>query len=178
MLYVLSSEPGRPIVKGPDVDEPWTEGRVLDFQPVEPLVYTLDPKAGGAPAAMYDGIVPVWRDDLLAALREAGVDNLQTYRAVLKDDGSRQSWPQYHSVNVLGLVATVDLARSGITASEEERGDLDPETLVLDEKNTEWFRLFRLAESPDLIIADDCVREAVERRRVPGVLFLRPGGEE
>jgi hypothetical protein len=178
MHYILGCEPGRPIVKGPDVDEPWTDGRVLQLRPVEPLVYTLDGSAAGEPAAMYDGIAPVWSDDLCAALREAGADNLEAYKAVLRDPQNRREWPGYCAVNVIGLVAAVDLERSGLTGSAEERGDLDPGALVLDEEATEPFRLFRLAESPDLVIVDERVREAVERRRVPGVLFVRPGLEE
>ena len=81
-------------------------------------------------------------------------------------------------MNVVGRIAAVDLKRLGLTGDDEERGDLDPEYFVLDERAAAPFRLFRLAESPDLVIVDDQVREAVERRGVPGVFFRRPGPEE
>src|SRR5437870_10618312 len=105
MHYILDCEPGRPIVQGPDVEEAWTEGRALESPPREqPLVFTLDPGAATEPAAMYEGITPVWSEDLLVAMREAGVDNLETYRAQLLDPRGGRVWQRYWAVNVVGLV--------------------------------------------------------------------------
>jgi len=178
MHFILDCEPGWPIRQGPDVDEPWTEGQKLMFPPDEPLRYTIEPQVEGEPASMYEGLAPVWSEDLVAALREAGVHNLESFPAIVQDPTGRREWSRYRAVNVVGRVAAVDLKRSGLTGDEEERGDLDPENFVLDERAAAPFRLFRLAESPDLVIVDDQVRVAVERRGVPGVRFRRPGPEE
>lgn len=175
--YVLQGEPGRPLAAGPAVDEPWTEGARLTRPPAEPLVFTLD-RGEGDPGAVYaGGLVPVWSEALVAAMREAGADNLEAFPAVLRDPGSGKEWTGYRAVNVVGCVAGVDFERSGLDRSSIEGLALYPSWFVLAEPELAWFRLFRLAESPDLVVVDERVREAVERRGVAGVTFVEPGSE-
>jgi hypothetical protein len=177
MHFVLGCAPARAIIAGPDADEAWGEGRLLELPPAAPLVFTLDPAASDQPASMYDGLFPLWSDALLRAVREAGVDNLQAFPAALQDARSGRPWSPYWAVNVVGLVAAVDLEGSGLPA-DGERGDLPPAVFVLDQKKAAPFRLFRLAESPDLVLVDEQVRRAIERRPDLGdVSFTRPGPE-
>ena len=97
MHFILDCEPGWPLRQGPDVDEPWTEGQKLVFPPDEPLRYTIEPQIEGEPAAMYEGLAPVWSEDLVAALREAGVHNLEIslrlYRTLPAAESGRATVP-------------------------------------------------------------------------------------
>jgi hypothetical protein len=175
MHFILHCTRGRSIIEGPDVDEPWCEGHLLESPPTAPLMFTLDPVVGDEPASMYDGLVPVWSDPFLSAMREAGVDNVEAHPAVLQDVHSGTELSHYWAVNVVGLVSAVDFQSSGLTEHAEERGDLEPEGFVLDQKKANRFRLFRLAESPDLLLVDEHVRRSIERRGLVDVQFTRPG---
>jgi len=175
MHYVLSCAAGRAIVGGPSVEEPWCEGRLLDFPPAAPLIFTLDPDDAAAPQSIYDGIVSLWSEPLMQAMRAAGVDNLQAHPAVLEDPRRRLPPAGFWAVNVIGVVAAVDLEASDLSADATERGALEPWHFVLDEARAAPFRIFRLAESPDLILVDEGVRRAIERSGLTDVILTRPG---
>jgi len=169
--YLLSCAPGRALVEAPEADEPWCEGRAVD-EPTAPLVATLDPVGSVPPASMYEGLVPLWSGALLAAVREAGADNLQVSAAVLVESASGRQWKDYWAVNVLGLVGAVDLAGSGMATDAATRGDLEPGSWRIDPKRAAHFRIFRLAESPDLVVVDEAVRRAVVRVALPDVELI------
>jgi hypothetical protein len=70
-----------PIARGPRRRGLWRSGRPLTVPVTTPLVYTLDPHYPGNPKAMYYGeVVPVMREDVIEALRKAGVDNIDLLR--------------------------------------------------------------------------------------------------
>lgn len=178
MRYVLECDIGLPIQEEPDLDELWTEGCLLTTPPSEPLVFVMASDDAREPAAMYDCMIPLWHDDLLKAVREAGVDNIEAFPAVLREAGGGREWREYWAVNVVGLVAALDFERSGLEGDLEEHGDLEAPDIVLDDAKAGSFLLFRLAESPDLIVVADPVRESIERHNIPGLQFLVPGVDE
>jgi hypothetical protein len=177
MHFILGHAPRGFIVESPDVDEPWCEGRLLELPPTGPQMFTLGEAVDDEPSSMYDGLIPLWSEKLLGAMREAGVDNVEAFPAVLLDGRSGKQWNAYWAVNIVGLVAAVDLQGSGLVGGADERGDLDAEGFVLDQKKADPFHIFRLAESPDLVLVDEQVRRAIERRELLDIEFKRPGPE-
>src|SRR5215510_2607406 len=99
--FVLRTLSSGLIVEGPDVDESWCEGLPLEYELATPLRFVVD-GAGLEPGSFYEGIVPVWSDKLLTAIKGAGVDNIEAYPAIV-DFRSGHPAPEYWAVNVIGL---------------------------------------------------------------------------
>lgn len=163
MHYMMSCErPAtvRTIGQGPGLKtEPWVAGRKLAFAVPEPLIYTLEPGQGDL-LPMYTEGEPIMRQDMIDALRASGVDNLDLYRAIVRDPDTRQEWTNYWAFNVLGLVAAA----------------VEKPALGIDEAKTMGLFLFRLVEAPSLIVVDERVMDAVLQRAIPGVVF-NPGAQ-
>jgi hypothetical protein len=145
----------RAIAQGPGLKtEPWICGRKLSFPVPEPLLYTLGPGPGDL-LPMYDQPEPLMRQDLLDALQEAGVDNLDLYRAVVRDPFTGRAREDYWGFNVLGLVASA----------------VENPAVTIDEAKTGGLLFYRLAEVPSIIVVDETVRRAIQRRAIAGVTF-------
>ena len=93
MYYILAKKPlGDPedlavIDEYPEVEgiDTWLLGTPFTVEVPEPLEFILDDSfPGRLPDFFSSGMPPLMSDRLLEALREIGVDNLDTYRAVLK----------------------------------------------------------------------------------------------
>ena len=163
----------------------WWLGRKITTPIPEPLVYKLDtdidPETGkpmrGNPKAMYDADdPPVMREDLKAALWDAGVDNIDFYKAIVKDPLDGKELTNYWAFNVLGLVSCADMKKSKLMGtSQSQLLDVDFDSLVIDEKATMGFSFFRMAENISAIIVSDGVKEMVERHKIPGMVFYSSG---
>lgn len=178
--YVIVGEgkhPIMPIASGPDVKGSWRVGRVLADPVPQPLVYTLDSAYEGNPKPMYyEESVPVMRDDVLAALRSAGVDNIQTFDAVLVNPETGERLANYKAYNIVGLVACADMQASQLMGtSNSTMGDVDFLGLVIDESRTGGALLFRLAESINAVVVHEQVKTAIDASGIPGFVFYGPG---
>ena len=140
------------------------------------MVFTLDPNQTRPPSSIYQGLVPLWSDPLMNAMRAAGVDNVQAHPAVLEDPRTGRPWPgPYWAVNVLGVVAAVDLKASGLPDDDTPRGDLALPAFHIDAGRAAPFRLFRLAETLSFVVVDDEVRRAIVRADLVDVHLTAPG---
>ena len=181
MYYVMTcrgKHPRTTIGESPDVPmSPWNGGHIIEEPIVEPLVYTLDPDYPGNTLAMYSVSELLVRDDLMAALRRAGVDNLQTFRAVIVDPATGQRHEDYSAVNIVGLVAAADMAASTTMAQAEEGvpEGIGFDSLVIDVTKPGGVLMFRLAESVNAIVVHERVRKQIEADGIPGMTFWEPG---
>jgi hypothetical protein len=179
--YVMVCEgahPVMPLAHGPlDYRDNWMGGRLVTESPPQPLVYTLDPDYGGSPKAMYDAeAIPVVREDVITALRVAGVDNVQYFDALVRDPKSGKEYLDYKAFNVVGVVECANMAESELMGtSESEVGDVDFHALVIDESKALGLLLFRLAEAVSAIVVHEKVKEAIEAAGIPGFVFYGPG---
>lgn len=177
--FVMECEgdyPTTSIEESPDLDEPpWMHGGIVS-NPGAILEYTLDGEPGGILKAMYGAPeYPIIRDDLIEALEAAGVDNLQLFDALLTnpEDGVRHT--NYKAFNIVGVIAAADPDGSEqMGTSDSEMIDVDFDSLMIDEAKVAGAKFFRLAESVNAIIASDDVRQAVEARGIPGMIFYDP----
>lgn len=169
--------PVMPIASGPEnLKGNWYLGRAITDAVPQPLVYTLDPDYGGKPKAMYgEKAIPVMRDDVIAALSGAGVDNIQYFDAVLKDPASGAEYRDYKAFNIVGLVACADPASQLMGTSPARMGDTDYAALVIDESKTGGALLFRMAENVSAIVVHERVKQAIEAAGIPGFVFYGPG---
>lgn len=172
-----SVDPCAVIDSGPDrTDPPWMTGRPIRKPPTEPLVYTLDPACPGSIPAMFDSTeYPLMRDDVIAALKSVGVDNLELFDAVVVDPSTGEEHRNFKAFNILGAVAAADMSKSvRSSTSDSMMLDADFDSLVIDAKLATPFRLFRLAESVDAIVVDETVKLEIERRNIEGMTFYDP----
>jgi len=144
---------------------------------VEPLEYTLDPDYPGHLIPLYhEESVPLMRDDLVEALREAGVDNLQLFRAVVVDETTGVKHTNYKAFNVVGIIASADMERSKMMGTNDsEMVDLDFDRLVIDESKPQGTLLFRLGEAVNAIVVHESVKKKIEERGIDGIVFYGPG---
>jgi hypothetical protein len=170
--------PLMPIERGPDLPGIWRDGQPIRGAVPQPLIYTLDPDYPGTPKAMYyEKAIPVVREDVIKALRQAGVDNVQYFDAVLRDPRNGTEFTDYKAYNIIGLVACADMeASKRMGISNSVMGDVDFESLVIDETRTGGLLLFRLAENVGATVVHEKVKEAIEAAGIPGFVFYGPAG--
>lgn len=128
----------------------------------EPLAIIVEHTAKTPPGDFLEMTIPIMSDRLVEALGRSGIDNLQTFPAAVQSASSPDSWQSYRAVNVVGAIAAADLTRSTY-ADPSGRGVLlvDFEVLVLDEKKASNTLMFRLAESPGILLVHDKVKESL-----------------
>src|SRR4051812_23462538 len=87
--YVMVCEgdyPSAVLRGGPEMDNaPWNSGRVIKRDFELPLVYLLERRKGNLKAMYDETAYPIMSEALIAALRSAGVDNLQLFDAVVEN---------------------------------------------------------------------------------------------
>jgi len=105
---------------------------------------------------------------LFECLRAAGVDNLQTFPAIITEERTGKRIEDFVKFNVVGSVSCVDEARSRGRALADVKVF---EKLVIDPARTRGLKLFRLAESRmDIIVSQD-VFDAIGAGGFTGIEF-------
>lgn len=132
-------------------------GERIDETLPDPLVFECDNTANDPPPDFSKRIIPVLSQRFLSRLQDAGVDNLQTFRAELVNPATGERWTDYHAVNIIGAIPCTNLTRSRYTAIGT--GMIEFDEIVLDAGLTREALLFRLAESTRRIIVHSQVIE-------------------
>lgn len=155
---------------------PWLSGSAVP-PPAVPVPYRTDPQRPGNLKAMYEASAPLMRADLVQAMLESGVDNIQFFDAVIEDAVAGVRRYDYKAFNIIGIVACADALTSEFMHQESISGlDRDFAALVIaEERIPPDIRLFRLAEANSAIVVHHSVRDAIEARRIEGMIFYEPG---
>lgn len=128
-----------------------------------PLVFGVNHLTRAEVPHFIGGSVPIFSMPLLAALRQAGVTNIQAFDVVLHSTTTGENWPGFHAVNVVGLVRAANMALSifdQLVPPDDDGLDIPLvafKKLVLDAKKMPLPTMFRLAESPDVLLLDNRV---------------------
>jgi hypothetical protein len=115
------------------------------------------------------------REDLVEAIQEAGVDNLQVYSAIIRDPDSGATHTNYKAVNIVGLVSALDRAKADIEP-DPPFGNLAMllNSAPLDESKAGDARLFRLAEKRSMIVIHESVKDFLQARGFNNLTFTNP----
>lgn len=185
MYYVLERDgrkPGRwttdyPFIRGVR----WRRGARFTTPVPTPLEVTMKPMNPNADdhgpeiPEFFEGDFPLFRDDLIAAMKEAGVDNLDVYDAVLIDADSGARLTTHKAVNIVGLIAAADMQASNATVHTGGPViDVDFEGLAIDEDRAAGAYIFRLAESTNAIIVHQKLRDHLLGRGFTNLRFFEP----
>jgi hypothetical protein len=156
----LVAEDGALIDQTSHWDTNFISGRKFPPEFETPVTFDLDIDSEGRRLpTLFTVPVFVARRNFADTLRSAGVDNIDTYPAVITDPETGRQLTEYEVINILGTVACTDLGASATIELGEGlrmidrpvlRGDAVPEA-----------HIFRLAEDTLQIIVDDAVRDRV-----------------
>lgn len=181
--YIMVGEgvhPVHPIHKSPRLPGgPWYHGQKLGITFDLPLQYELASDHPDAVIKMLycNKAIPVMHNSMVEALQTAGVDNLELFPAAITNPDTAQVHHDYQAFNVVGLIAAADLEKSIINYPKNSTPHLDGffEELHINEAKTGDLHLFRLEESCDAICVSEAVKEAIEARGIPGIIFYESG---
>jgi len=121
------------------------------------------------------GKIPLFRNDLVAAMASCGVDNLDVYNVVLLDPDNGERYSNYKAINIVGLVAAADMTESEATVHPGGAVlDVDFDSLVVDEKRARGALIFRLAESTNAILVHEKLRNCLLAKGFNKLQFLDP----
>lgn len=184
-MYYLLEEPEYPCRSMDDTpfhpELKWRMGAKHVHPVPQPLEFILEPLNPHAwdhgpkiPPYFLDGI-PLFRDDLLEAMRRGGANNLDAYEAVLIDPDNGKRLSSYKAINILGLIAAADMSKS--QAHVNPGGamlDVDFDRLVVDESKTLGALIFRLLESNNAILVHERLVEHLRKSGFTDITFLDP----
>ena len=156
----------------------WQTGVKFEDAPPNPIV--LDIVSGyeeDTTLLSYDDSVPMMRDDLIEALHELGVDNIDAYPVAIRNTVSGEQIRGYSAINVIGLVSAADPAKTEFSPDEPSHMiDADIDSLTIDRSGARGLLLFRLAECCTAVIVHRHIKEGLEARssQLPDIRFIHP----
>jgi hypothetical protein len=184
MYYLLEEKPVGDTTDllglGPEPDIPGVDfmrGRRFDPAIVipRPLRYELSPEFPGELPWFFKSGGPLMHDSIVEVLRDVGVDNIDVYDALLVDTADGTEWTEYKAVNIIGVVAAVDVARSRFDPAHADRLMTSRiEGLTLDEKKAGDLLIFRLAEKLSAIVVHEKIKQAIEATDIGPLGFIEP----
>lgn len=152
----------------------WLSGSRFEVKIPEPLVFQLH-KSGDYITDFFPPAIPLMSVKMLNALADAGVDNIDTYKATLLDASGIPVADEYRAINIIGRVACADLDASDCDMDDpDDPIGVDFNSLVIDEDRAVGFSFFRLHEAANGIVVHDTVRQALEPLQLRGIVFVDP----
>lgn len=136
-------------------DVNFISGKVITHTFDEPLVFITNAKSCDAMVDFSKGSVTLMSKRFLDLLKNAGVDNLQLFPAIVKSEEDGTVWEDYFAVNVLGMIACADLGKS--IYDEIMPGHYGFDELAIDAEKAKDSLLFRLHEHCPTIIVHKSV---------------------
>ena len=150
-------------------------GRVINSTLPNPLLFLADTTAEHPPPDFTKMVIPVMSIELVEALRARGVDNLQTFPAVLENPATGERWANYRAVNIVGVIACADMKQSQyVDIGGTGVVLVDFTKLVIQPAKALGALCFRLAESSDILLVHESVRDHLlssGRPRLNGMQF-------
>lgn len=165
----------------PDLERPyniWIRG--TPFGPVvpEPLEFEIFSAEQEPLLPYYDAIVPLMREDLLKALAEAGVDNLETYQALIHFRSIGLEITNYRAVNIIGIVDAIDRGGSELTSvglKDDALGTVMADSLVIaEDRIPSGLLLFRPLGLSSAVVVHRSVAKFISEKPFPEIEFIDP----
>jgi hypothetical protein len=160
----------------------WNLGRRHTIPVPDPLEFELKPlnpdasDHGPELPEYFKGHIPLFREDLIVALRDIGVDNLDLYNAVIVDPDDGKKYTNFKAVNIIGVIAAADMGRSSATVHPGGPViDVEFDGFAVDERKTGGALMFRLAENTSAILMHEKVVDHLLDKGFDKLEFLDPG---
>lgn len=146
-----------------EVEGAWTTGDTLKPELKTPFVYEIEhySEGDGELLDFYPNLtVPVMSKKMIAALKEAGVDNLQTFDVNIKLLSTGESIRTHQAVNILGNLKS---CKTGVTQRDFYNGSWIKKTGI-DEDRLNGALFFRMIESPKTIMIHISLKKKLEKK--------------
>ena len=161
----------------PDNMDPleWIKGKKMTLTTDQgPLVLNLALESGSFRGAIIDGLLTLYHRKLCKVLTDFGIENIQHYPVILRDQETGQTEDSYFLVNILGLVDCVDMSKSKINWWPSGRG-FNFVSMVIDETKTHGLSIFRLKDNPTKVLISESLKNYLEKKGVMvGVKLIEP----
>lgn len=147
---------------------PWYRGVAFTEPPAQPIALKVDlsNKAAEAPADYLLEPIPLASGRLRMALEAAGVSNVQWFATEVRNAKSWRHRTEYFAMNVVGLVAAGDPARTVSSRPLRVMGADEIRSFAVDESRCAGLKLFRLAEHMATLVVSESVREKIEEASI------------
>lgn len=143
-------------------------GKTLSFDLPIRLPVTIEDESEVVYPDMMTADVPLFSKRLKNTLDDLGIDTIDYFPVELFNENSGEVVAHYYLGIIHGLIKCL---KSGIEASPAGRRMI--KNPVIDPALTGGQMLFRLYESPQLIIIDSYTKEGIERAGLQGVSIIR-----
>lgn len=182
MLECYASRSG--FMDVPDIDEvyienlhSWRIGKPFNKGTVpEPLEVDID-YPGNAHELLefyYDDAI-VMSKRLHEALVEVGVDNMDIYEIILRQEETEIERHDYIAVNLIGIISAVDIGSSNVTGgSSDHLLDTDFDGVAIDEEKADGELMFRLLENTSAIMVHEKVKNHLLAKGFDMLSFVEP----
>lgn len=130
----------------------WIKGDLMELPPeIEPQTLNLALESGSFRGAIIDGLLTLYHKKLCAVLTEFGVDNIQFYPVLLRDQETQKIEDSYFIVNIVGLFDCIDMQKSKVEWWRSGMG-FNFLSMVIDETKTYGLPVFRLKDDPTKVL--------------------------
>lgn len=178
MLECYARNDEATITRYPDLPSPmdnWMLGRRWTTPMLDSLIFEIDEDDQGVLRPMMKTHFLLMTESLVAALQSAGVDNIDSYPAVVRETATGVVHKNYMAVNVIGNVSAIDES----TSKTSSIPDLDLpikiyDEIALDEAKCRGHLLFRLAEKPSALVVHASVKKALLAKGFDRLEFIEP----
>jgi hypothetical protein len=168
MFYQLRETPvlkGLYMIKQPNLGPKvrWLSGLPHTVPIPTPLEIELKDEYGTVLADIIDSKPLLMSNKLIDGLRQAGVDNFDTYEAVLIDKKRNKKFKDYSAVQIIGRLKAVDMQASKFQdPTNAGHTIVEFEDIKLDEEKTHDLFMFRLHETVTTIVIHEKVKRVLE----------------
>ncbi|MCG8315373.1 MAG: hypothetical protein MI976_19360 [Pseudomonadales bacterium] len=146
---------------GVETDE-FTDGKLLDIPENDVAHFYLEEEPKGLMPDLFTYPTSVISLKLHKALVAAGVDNMQTWPAVVEDRESGKKY-DYILVNILGLIDAMDEDKSEISPGSPMHTAVLYKTIVIDSTKCNNHHFFRPLNKPSSILISEKIKYTLEK---------------
>lgn len=173
---LMRSKPEYPLEhfsKLPELGQPWVFGAHIE-KPSQPLVYRIHENIESPLYPLYELPHPLIRRDLLEKLTDFGIDNLQCFPATLYHPQFKEAQDDYVAFNVVGIVATCDMATTIMRNYEFFEFESDEIDGIESDfsRIPKFLTMARLADRVGRIIVSHELREHIDMEPGSGLAFF------
>ncbi len=161
----------------PDNVDPseWIQGKIMTAPTnKEPLMLDLSLESGVFRGAIIDGFLTLYHKKLCKVLTDFGIDNIQYFPVVLRNQETKKVEHDYMLVNIVGLLDCVDMDKSKVNWWASGMG-FDFVSMEIDKAKVQGLPIFRLKDDPTKVIIDERLKQHLEKNKVlVGVQLIEP----
>ena len=138
----------------------WLDPRPWSISVPDPLDVIVG--RSGQMLPFYNNPMPLMSKDMLALLREVGVDNLDDYRVEIRNPEDGEVNTNYRAVNIIGAIEAINESKSHGEELDVSRSGLAGKFynfIVIDESKVHGQSVFRLAENLGTIVVSQAIKD-------------------